>query len=101
MFEEWERSSIKAPISNENKGPLIDGGILRLNEKSRWTPCSDLSFGNEIAKRTETAFEVKTGFLHDLRIKTNASTLNKILSICTRTIDRPRVFIQINIETKL
>src|SRR6266487_1223056 len=101
VFEEGKRPSVKAPISDENKRPLINRSILRFNEKSRRLTCRDLCCGNEITERTETAFEGETGFLDHLCVEPYAGELDEVFPICARKIDKTRVIALNNLPATL
>src|SRR5947199_5916267 len=55
-------------------------------------PCGEVRCGNEIAGRTETAFESESGLFDDLCVQPHAAKLDKIFSIRARQIDQTEVF---------
>src|SRR4029453_16903816 len=76
---------------NENKGSLFHGSMLRLDEELRRLPCRDVRCGNEIAERTETAFESKACLFDPLCVQSHAAKLDKIFPIRARQIDQTDV----------
>src|SRR5437899_2498708 len=91
MFKKWKRPAVKTPIPDKNKRPFLNGSILRFNEKLRRLPRRNLCRGNEIAKRTETAFESEAGFFNDLCVESHAGELDEIFSICARKIGNTHI----------
>src|SRR4029078_6947156 len=86
VFEKRERPSVKAAISNENKRSFFQGSMLRFDEQLWRLPCRDVRCGDEIAQRTETAFEREAGLFYHLRVQSYPGKLHKIFLICARHI---------------
>src|SRR5207248_10667437 len=101
MLEKWKRSSVKTPISDENKRSLLNGSILRFNRKLRRLPCRDLRCGDQIAERTETALESQAGFLDALRVESHAGELDEGSSMCAGKIDRTDIVALNDVPAKL
>src|SRR5438876_5058176 len=91
MFKKWKRPAVKTPISDKDKRPFLNRSILRFNEELRRLPRRNLCRGNEIAKRTETAFEGEAGLLNDLCVESHTGELDEIFSICARKIGKTHV----------
>ena len=61
---------------------------------------SNLRRGNEIAKRTETAFQCQAGFFDDLCVQSHTSKLDEVFPVCARKINQARVLALNNIPAK-
>src|SRR5437016_5448319 len=65
-FKERERSTIKATISDEDKGAFHNFRAFRFNHKMRRRAGGDLRCRTKIAEGAEAAFEGQARFLHRL-----------------------------------
>ena len=101
MFEERKRPAVKPSISHQDKGSFLDGTVFRFKEKAWRLPRSNLRRGNEIAERTEIAFQCEAGFLDDLCVQSHASKLDEVFPVCARKIDQARVLALNNVPAKL
>src|SRR4029077_13852490 len=61
---------------------------------------SNLRRGNEVAERTETAFQCQAGFFDDLCVQSHASQLDEVFPVCARKINQARVLALNNIPAK-
>ena len=91
VFKKREGPSVKAPVADENERSLFHSSMLRLDEELRRLPCRDVHCGDQIAERTETAFESEAGLFHHLCIQAHAGKLDKIFPIRARQIDQTDV----------
>jgi hypothetical protein len=91
VFKKREGPSVKAAISNENKRSFFHGSMLRFDEQLWRLPCRDVRCGDEIAQRTETAFEREAGLFYHLRVQSHPGKLHKIFLICARHIHQTNI----------
>src|SRR4029453_12360889 len=91
VFKKREGPSVKAPVANENERSLFHRSMLRLDEELRRLTCRDVRCGDEIAERTETAFESEAGLFDHLCVQSHAGKLDKIFPIRARQIDQTDV----------
>ena len=78
MFKKREGPSVKSPVSNENKRSFFHRRMFRLDEQLWRLPCRNVRCGDEIAQRTEAAFERQAGFFHHLRVQAHPGELDKV-----------------------
>src|SRR6266513_1659359 len=71
-FEERERSTIKATISDEDEGAFHGFRAFRFNDKMRGRAGGDLRSRNKVTERAEAAFEGQACLFHRLGIESNA-----------------------------
>ena len=57
--------------------------------------------GDEIAERTETAFESEAGLLHHLGVQSHAGKLDKIFPVGARQIDKANICVFDNVPATL
>src|SRR5438105_5330502 len=100
-FKERERSTIKAAISDEDKGAFHGFRAFRLNHKMRRRAGGDLCCRNKVAERAEAAFERQAGLLHRLGVESDAGELHKMFSVRVWQINGAGVSITNNLPALL
>src|SRR5207248_3229527 len=101
VFKKREGPSVKAPVANENERSLFHSSMLRLDEELRRLPCRDVRCRDQIAERTETAFESEAGLFDHLCVQSHAAKLDKIFPIRARQVDPADVCVFDDVPTAL